>query len=92
MSGPFYGNQFGSAAPAYGAAFDEGLRKHMLRVYNFMMLGLAVTGMVALFVASTPALYVPIFTTPLKWVVMLAPLAFIMVLSFRFHAMSASAL
>ncbi|WP_338120818.1 Bax inhibitor-1/YccA family protein [Azospirillum brasilense] len=46
----------------------------------------------ALFVASTPALYVPIFTTPLKWVVMLAPLAFIMVLSFRFHAMSASAL
>ncbi|WP_246213097.1 hypothetical protein [Azospirillum brasilense] len=66
MSGPFYGNQFGSAAPAYGAAFDEGLRKHMLRVYNFMMLGLAVTGMVALFVASTPALYVPIFTTPLK--------------------------
>ncbi|ALJ35014.1 Bax inhibitor-1/YccA family protein [Azospirillum brasilense] len=90
-----YPNQSRWGAGAAGvdrAAFDEGLRKHMLRVYNFMMLGLGVTGLVALFVASTPALYVPIFTTPLKWVVMLAPLAFIMVLSFRFHAMSASAL
>jgi hypothetical protein len=74
------------------AAFDEGLRRHMLRVYNFMTLGLGVTGLVAFFVASTPALYVPIFTTPLKWVVMLAPLAFIFVLSWRFDRMSASAL
>ncbi|OYD82463.1 Bax inhibitor-1 family protein, partial [Azospirillum brasilense] len=80
-----YPNQSRWGAGAAGvdrAAFDEGLRKHMLRVYNFMMLGLGVTGLVALLVASTPALYVPIFTTPLKWVVMLAPLAFIMVLSF----------
>jgi FtsH-binding integral membrane protein len=35
---------------------------------------------------------VPIFTTPLKWVVMLAPLAFIFVLSWRFEQMSTSAL
>jgi len=35
---------------------------------------------------------VPIFTTPLKWVVMLAPLAFIMVLSWRFEQMSVSSL
>ncbi|WP_338120817.1 hypothetical protein [Azospirillum brasilense] len=65
-----YPNQSRWGAGAAGvdrAAFDEGLRKHMLRVYNFMMLGLGVTGLVALFVASTPALYVPIFTTPLKW-------------------------
>ncbi|MCG5239906.1 Bax inhibitor-1/YccA family protein [Azospirillum doebereinerae] len=74
------------------AVFDEGLRKHMLRVYNFMMIGLAVTGLVAALVASTPALYVPIFTTPLKWVVMLAPLAFIMVLSWKFESMSVGAL
>lgn len=70
------------------ALFDEGLRRHMLRVYNFMGLGLVVTGLVAFFVASTPALYVPIFSTPLKWVVMLAPLAFIMFLSFRYEQMS----
>ncbi|MBP2316290.1 Bax inhibitor-1/YccA family protein [Azospirillum soli] len=92
MSNPFHTSPFDTAARPFGAVFDEGLRKHMLRVYNFMMLGLGVTGLVAFFVASTPALYVPIFTTPLKWVVMLAPLAFVMVLSWRFERMSASGL
>ena len=52
----------------------------MLRVYNYMGLGLVVTGLVAFVVASTPALYVPIFSSPLKWVVMLAPLAFVLLL------------
>jgi len=90
-------NQYPNRSGAFGrtvdtAAFDEGLRKHMLRVYNFMIFGLAITGIIAFLVASTPALYVPIFTTPLKWVVMLAPLAFIFVLSWRFDRMSSSAL
>jgi FtsH-binding integral membrane protein len=75
---------------AASAAFDAGLRQHMLRVYNFMGLGLALTGVLALAVASTPALYGPIFGTPLKWVVMLAPLAFVFFLSFRIEAISAS--
>jgi len=70
--------------------FDEGLRQHMLRIYNYMCLGLFVTGVVALVVGSTPALYVPIFSTPLKWVVMLAPLAFVLFLSFRLQSMSAA--
>ncbi|TIS82054.1 MAG: Bax inhibitor-1/YccA family protein, partial [Mesorhizobium sp.] len=70
--------------------YDEGLRRHMLRVYNYMGLGLVVTGLVALVVASTPALYVPIFSTPLKWVVMLAPLAFVMFFSFKMQTMSAA--
>ncbi|OLP42335.1 Bax inhibitor-1/YccA family protein [Rhizobium oryziradicis] len=73
------------------AALDQGLRQHMLRVYNYMGAGLVITGLVAYFVGSTPALYVPIFQTPLKWVVMLAPLAFVFFFSFRLHAMSASA-
>ncbi|HYH17023.1 MAG TPA: Bax inhibitor-1/YccA family protein [Azospirillum sp.] len=86
-------NRWGTAAPTIDrAAFDMGLRQHMLRVYNYMMLGLAITGVVAFLVSSTPALYVPIFTTPLKWVVMLAPLGFIMVLSWRFQSMSVGAL
>jgi uncharacterized protein len=72
-------------------ATDEGLRSFMLSVYNYMGLGLAITGLVAFVVASTPALYVPIFTTPLKWVVMLAPLGFVMFLGARIGAMSASA-
>ncbi|MER9242083.1 Bax inhibitor-1/YccA family protein [Mesorhizobium sp. M0633] len=72
-----------------GAVYDEGLRRHMLRLYNYMGLGLVVTGVIAFVVASTPALYVPIFSTPLKWVVMLAPLTFVLLFSFRMQAMSA---
>jgi FtsH-binding integral membrane protein len=76
------------AAFGRDAAFDEGLRQHMLRIYNFMGVGLVITGLVAMIVASTPALYVPIFNTPLKWVVMLAPLGFVMFLSFRIETIS----
>jgi FtsH-binding integral membrane protein len=79
-----------TAARGDAALFDEGLRAHMLRVYNYMGLGLVLTGIVALIVGTTPALYVPIFSTPLKWVVMLAPLAFVLFFSFRIEAMSAS--
>ncbi|HEY7646793.1 MAG TPA: Bax inhibitor-1/YccA family protein [Hyphomicrobiales bacterium] len=86
---PAYGWQ-NPAARSDAALFDEGLRQHMLRVYNYMGLGLVVTAVVSLIVASSPALYVPIFTTPLKWVVMLAPLAFVMFFSFRINAISAS--
>ena len=38
------------------AAFDAGLRKHMLRVYNYMASGVLLTGIVAMLVAATPAL------------------------------------
>ena len=79
--------QPGLAVPAT----DEGLRSFMLSVYNYMGLGLAITGIVALAVASSPAIYVPIFTTPLKWVVMLAPLGFVMFLGARIQSMSTSA-
>ncbi|MGX5805700.1 Bax inhibitor-1/YccA family protein [Bradyrhizobium sp. Arg314] len=89
MNSPNLGYRTGTGVQAV-AVFDEGLRKHMLRVYNYMGLGLVVTGLVAFFVASTPALYVPIFSSPLKWVVMLAPLAFVMILSFKMQTMSAA--
>jgi uncharacterized protein len=77
--------------PAQTAEFDEGLRKHMLRVYNYMAGGLVLTGLVAFAIAQIPALYVPIFGSPLKWVVMLAPLGFVFFLSARIGTMSASA-
>jgi FtsH-binding integral membrane protein len=73
-----------------GYEIDEGLRQHMLRVYNYMAAGLVITGVVAYIIGSVPALYVPIFSTPLKWVVMLAPLAFVFFFSFRIQTMSAS--
>ncbi|NHT74358.1 Bax inhibitor-1/YccA family protein [Rhizobiaceae bacterium CRRU44] len=84
--GPSYG-----ATAQSGAFLDQALRQHMLRVYNYMGLGLVVTGLVAFIVGTTPALYVPIFQTPLKWVVMLAPLGFVLFLSFRLQTMSAGA-
>ncbi len=72
------------------AAYDEGLRQHMLRVYNIMGLGLVLTGVVAMVTASTPVLFNAIFGTPLQWVVMLAPLAFVMFISFKADSMSAA--
>ena len=67
---------------------DAGLRKYMLGIYRNMGLGLALTGVVALAVASTPALFALIFGTPLKWVAMFAPLAFVFFLSFRMERMT----
>ena len=81
---------FNNSMAGREALFDEGLRRHMLRVYNYMASGVLLTGIVAMLVASTPALYQPIFGTPLKWVVMLAPLAFVFFFSFRIERMSAA--
>jgi FtsH-binding integral membrane protein len=72
------------------AVYGEGLRQHMLRVYNVMASGLMLTGTVALLTASTPALFNAIYGTPLQWLVMLAPLGFVFFLSFRAHTMSAA--
>ncbi|MEX0583997.1 MAG: Bax inhibitor-1/YccA family protein [Sneathiella sp.] len=56
------------------AVLDEGLRSYMLKVYNYMASGLALSGITAALTASTPAIYNAVFGTPLQWVVMLAPL------------------
>ncbi|CAM5533864.1 Bax inhibitor-1/YccA family protein [Sphingobium scionense] len=78
-----------SSAPVTGAAvYDGGLRRHMLGVYRNMALGLGITALVALLVASTPGLYQPIFGTPLKWAAIFAPLAFVLFFSFRVERMT----
>ena len=46
--------------------FDAGLRAHMLRVYNYMASGLALTGIVAYFLASS-GLYVQMAHSGLIW-------------------------
>ncbi|PXA90723.1 hypothetical protein DMC47_27250 [Nostoc sp. 3335mG] len=82
-------SQFNSRAAAGAQArFDEGLRRHMLGIYRNMGIGLLVTALVALAVASTPALTALIFGTPLKWVAMFAPLAFIFFFQFRIEKMT----
>ena len=79
----------GSLSGEAQAGIDRGLRAYMLQVYNYMGLGLALSGAVALLVASTPALMQAIYGTALAWVVMLAPLGFILVLTFGIHRLSA---
>ncbi|MCC0031109.1 MAG: Bax inhibitor-1/YccA family protein [Brucellaceae bacterium] len=80
------------------AGIDEGLRAYMLRVYNLMALGLAITGLAAWgafnFAVSDGQLTAfgeAIYLSPLRWVVILAPLAMVFFLSFRIHKMSVAA-
>jgi uncharacterized protein len=103
-----------AASEADVAAIDAGLRAHMLRVYNYMVLGLAITAIAAvgIYLLSvtddvaaaarvvrsgaqgparlagnlylTPIGYV-VFVSPLKWAIILAPLAFAFGLSFGFE-------
>ncbi len=80
-----------SQAQAQAAAVDVGLRAYMLRVYNYMCVALALSGAVAFFVSTSPALQQAIFGTPLMWVVFLAPLGLVFFLSARINKMSASA-
>ncbi|WP_031933691.1 Bax inhibitor-1/YccA family protein [Candidatus Hepatobacter penaei] len=58
-----------------GVLVDAGLRVYMQKVFSTMGLGLALTGLVAYVVASTPALYGVILGTPLVWVLLIATLA-----------------
>src|ERR1700722_18928158 len=67
---------------------DVGLRDYMLRIYNYMASGLALTGIVA-YVAAASGFYTQIAHTPLIWVVMLAPLGLVMLLSFGINRMNA---
>lgn len=90
---------------ADAGVIDEGLRAYMLRVYNYMTAGLALTGLIAyglaeMSIVADPAtgaivgltaLGAALFQSPLMWLVMLAPLGFVFFLSFRVHKMSLSA-
>jgi FtsH-binding integral membrane protein len=99
-----FGQTMGRAGAA--VAVDEGLRAYMLRIYNYMVLGLAITGAAALAtymlsVTTDPtlaaaklrdglmltALGKALFVSPLKWVVIFAPLALVFLLSFGIERM-----
>jgi uncharacterized protein len=77
-----------TAIPQVG--IDVGLRNYMLRVYNYMAGGLAITGLVA-YAAAASGLYQAIFGTALYWIVVFAPLALVFFLSFRIQKMSLGA-
>jgi FtsH-binding integral membrane protein len=98
-----FDNRFASGAAANTDTVDAGLRAHMLRVYNYMVGALALTGIVAYGVANTPAVLNLMFhqvltqsgytwqPTILGYVVMFAPIGLVLLLSFRIMQMSMAA-
>ena len=96
-------NQKSFTKTADQADIDEGLRAYMLKVYNYMTIGLLLTGLVAYFfgkasvvtneagqIVGITSIGALLFNSPLQWVVMLAPLGFVFYLSARIHKMSLS--
>jgi len=84
-------------------AYDMGLRAHMIRVYNYMAGGVALTGVVAWFtyqmavvtnasgaITGLTPFGQTLFSSPLVWVVMLAPLGLVFFMSFRIGHIQAS--
>jgi len=64
-------------AGARTAEIDQGLRAHMNKVYGLMSVGMLLTAAVAWGVGTSDQLVAAIFGTPLKWVVMFAPLVMV---------------
>ena len=90
---------------AGAAQIDEGLRAHMSKVYGLMAVAMIITGIVAWVVgtdfaravAGEPTNIIPagvlqaMFTSPLKWVIMFAPLAVVFGFSAGLNRMSEAA-
>ncbi|HEY1723478.1 MAG TPA: Bax inhibitor-1/YccA family protein [Magnetospirillaceae bacterium] len=87
-----------SASQAEAAQIDVGLRQYMLRVYNYMASGVALTGIIAFLVANTPSIQHVFFQmtprgigmTGLGWLAVLAPIGLVMAMSFGINRMRAS--
>jgi uncharacterized protein len=82
------------------AAFDVGLRAHMVRVYNYMASGLALSGIVAFAVFNFGEVASLFFQVErgfvvgmntLGWVAIFAPLGLLLLVSFRAASMSVGA-
>ena len=71
------------------STFDSALRDYMVKVYQYMSIALAISGLVAFMVSSSPALMQAIFGSPLSFVVMLAPLGFVIFFGVKLNSISA---
>ena len=84
-----------TTAGSEGVAFDAGLRSYMLSVYNYMASGVLLTGIVAVLFSrgglESPAAQVFINGGILAWVIILAPLALVMIMSFGINKLSTGA-
>ena len=80
-----------TGAGARTAEIDAGLRAHMNKVYGLMSVGMLLTGGVAWAVGTNDAMVNAIFGTPLRWVVMFAPLIMVFAFSALINRMSVAA-
>lgn len=79
----------GRAMPSAEAqSYDQGLRTYMIGVYQYMMLGIALTGAAAWALSTQPMLMQAIWGTPLKWLVVLAPIPVALYTQFRIDRLS----
>ncbi len=97
MANPNFGTFNRAGTVADQAAFDVGLRAHMLRVYNYMASGLALSGIVAFALFSSPELASLFFQVQagrvlglnmLGWIAIFAPLGLLLLVGFRAAQMS----
>ncbi|HXD04053.1 MAG TPA: Bax inhibitor-1/YccA family protein [Novosphingobium sp.] len=86
-----FGAASGLTAGAGRVSYDMGLRRYMLSIYNYMASGVLLSGIVALLFASSGAA-AAVFATPLRWLIALAPLGFVMAMSFGLNRMQTSTL
>ncbi|MDZ7906114.1 MAG: Bax inhibitor-1/YccA family protein [Cypionkella sp.] len=78
-------------AGARTAEIDQGLRAHMNKVYGLMSVGMLLTAAVAWAVGTNDAMIAAIFGTPLKWVVMFAPLVMVFAFGALINRLSVAA-
>ena len=68
----------GAHGRAMDMSTDMGLRTFMLGVYNKLAMGIALAGVIAYFAGSVAAIYSVLYTEPMAWIVMFAPVALIL--------------
>ncbi len=68
--------------------YDEGLRIYMLSIYRNMSMALGISALVAYIVGSSEQLAVMLFSTPLAYAVMFAPLIYIFFFSHKLMDMN----
>ena len=73
------------------AARDVGLRSYMLSVYNYMASGVLLTGIVAMLFAGS-GFAAQVMATPLRWLIIFAPLGFVFAMSFGLNRMKTGTL
>jgi uncharacterized protein len=88
---PGFGASPSRSEASVGAAYDQGLRRHMLSIYNYMSSGVLLSGIVALLFAVS-GMAEQVMATPLRWVIALSPLGFVFAMSFGINRMKTSTL